>query len=93
MAHIGEVKLVVGSNEVLFLQMWPNFVAFLELVRHTMLIMALLILSIGSVQYIMDLLADVLNALNEVVGLVGFELDMSQICLSSYKWYNNINGT
>ncbi len=42
-----------------------------------MLIMVLLVLSIGFVQYIMDMLADVLNALNEVVSLVDFGLDVS----------------
>ena len=58
-----------------------------------MLIMALLVLCIGSVQYIMDLLADVLNALNEVVIPIGFELDVSRIFLSGCKWYVHINGT
>jgi len=42
-----------------------------------MLIMTLLVLSIGFVQYIMDLLADVLNALNEVVGPFSFGLNVS----------------
>ena len=42
-----------------------------------MLIMVLIVLRIGSVQYIMDLLVDVLNMLNEVVSLIDFELDMS----------------
>jgi len=52
-------------------------VAHLELVLHSMLIMALLVLSIGSVQYIMDLLADVLNAPNESVSPFIFRLNMS----------------
>ena len=42
-----------------------------------MLIMSLLVLSIGFVQYVMNLLANVLNALNEVVRLGNFRLDMS----------------
>ena len=50
-----------------------------------MLIIALLVLSISSVQYILDLLVDVLNALNEVVSPVGFGLDVCQIYLSGYK--------
>ena len=58
-----------------------------------MLIMALFVLRIGSFKYIMDLLMDVLNALNEVVSLVRFGLDMSQLCLSICKWYGYINGT
>ena len=36
-----------------------------------------LVLSIGSVQYVMNLLENVLNALNEVVCLGNFRLDMS----------------
>jgi hypothetical protein len=42
-----------------------------------MLIMSLLVLSIGSVQDVMNLLADVLNVLNEVVFLIHLRLDMS----------------
>ena len=56
-------------------------------------IMSLLILSIGNVQCIMDLLTDVLNVLNEAISLVNFGLDMSQIFMSSCKWYGHINGT
>ena len=48
----------------------------LEVVLHLMLIMSLLILSIGYVQYVMNLLVNVLNALNEVVCLRNFRLDM-----------------
>ena len=58
-----------------------------------MLIMTLLVLSISSIQYVIDLLANVLNVLNEVVSPVSFGLDMSRICLSSYKWYGHNNGT
>ena len=42
-----------------------------------MLIMPLLVLSIGFVQYVMNLLVNVLNALNEAVRLGNFRLDMS----------------
>ena len=42
-----------------------------------MLIMSLLVLSIGPFQYVMNLLENVLNALNEVVFLGNFRLDMS----------------
>ena len=58
-----------------------------------MLIMALLILSIGSVQYVMNLLADVLNVLDEAICFVNFKLDMSRIGLSSYKCHGYVNGT
>ena len=55
--------------------------------------MSLLVLSIGFVQYVMNLLADVLNALNEVVLFVIFRLDMGRIVLSSRKWHGYVNGT
>jgi len=58
-----------------------------------MLIMILLVLSIGFVQYVMDLLVDVLNVLNEAISLVNFGLEMSRSYLSSCKWYGHINGT
>lgn len=67
--------------------------AYLELLQHSMLIMVLLALSISSVKNIMDLLADVLNVLNEVVIHADFRLDVRWIYQSSYKWYTHINGT
>ena len=70
-------EFLIGTDKAFPLQMQPDFVAHLKLVWHPMLIMALLVISIGSVKYIMDLLVDVLNVLNEVVCLVSFELDMS----------------
>ena len=42
-----------------------------------MLIMSLLVLSIGAVKYVMNLLENVLNALNEAIFLGNFRLDMS----------------
>ena len=42
-----------------------------------MLIVALLVHSIGSVQYVMNLLADVLNVLDEALFFLNFRLDMS----------------
>jgi hypothetical protein len=70
-------KLAMGSSEALLLQIQPHFVTHLEVVWHPMLIMSLLVLSIGSVQDFMNLLADVLNVLNEVVFLFSLRLDMS----------------
>ena len=58
-----------------------------------MLIMTFLVLSIGSIQYVMNLLVDVLNALNEFFHFVGFRLDMSQIGLSSRKWHGYVKET
>ena len=51
------------------------------------------VLSIGSVQYFMNLLADVLNGLDEVVFFVSFRLDMILIGLSSHKWHGYVNRT
>ena len=70
-------KLAVRSSEALLLKMQPYFIAHLEVVWHPVLIMALLVLLIGFVQYIMNLLADVLNSLDEVTCFVNFRLDMS----------------
>jgi len=86
-------KLAVGPSEALLLQMQPNFVAHLELVWHLVLIMTMLVLSIGSIQYVLYILEDVLNVLNEAISHVSFRLNMSQICWSSYKWNGHINGT
>ena len=55
--------------------------------------MALLVLGIGSIQYIMKMLADVLNVLDEDFRFVSFRLDMSRIDLSSRKWHGYVNGT
>ena len=57
-----QTKLASGSSEALLWQMQPHFVAHLEVVWHPMLIMSLLVLSIGSIQYVMKLLVDVLCA-------------------------------
>jgi hypothetical protein len=70
-------KLAVGSSEALLFQMQPYFVAHFEVVWHPMLIMSLLVLSIGSVQDVMNLLEDLLNFLNEFVCLIHLRLDMS----------------
>ena len=52
---------------------------------HLRVILTLLVLSIGFVEYLMDLLVDVLNALNEVVSFVSFILDMSRIHQGSFE--------
>ena len=57
--------------------MQPNFVAHQELVWHLMLIMSLLVISTDSIHYVMNLLEDVLNALDEATFFVNFRLDMS----------------
>jgi hypothetical protein len=55
--------------------------------------MALLLLSIGFLQNIMDLLEDVLNLLNESGAFVGLRMNMGRFCLSDCKRECNINGT
>jgi hypothetical protein len=50
-----------------------------------MLIMALLVLSIGFLQNLMDLLADVLNLLNESGGFVSLRLNMGRFFLCGCK--------
>ena len=40
-------KLLMGSGKAFFLQVKPNFVSYLKLVWHSVLIMALLVLGIG----------------------------------------------
>ena len=77
MAHIEVDEACGGVSKVFLLQMQPHFVAHLEVVWHPMLIMSLLVLSISSVQDVMNLLEDVLNVLNEVVFLICLRLDMS----------------
>ena len=70
-----------------------DFVTHLKLVWHPMLIMSLLVLSIRFLQNVMDLLANMLDVLNEVVCLICFRLDMSRIYMSSCKWHGHIDGT
>jgi len=50
-----------------------------------MLIMALVVISIDSIQHIMDLLANVLNVLNEAISPFSFRLNVSQILLSGLQ--------
>ena len=73
--------------------MQPDFVTHLKLVWYPMLIMSLLVLGILFLQNVMDLLVNMLDVLNEAIFLICFELDMSQIYVSSYKWHGHINGT
>jgi hypothetical protein len=70
------MKLPMGSCKAFFVQVQPNFISHLKLVWHLMLIMALLVLRIGLPQNIMNMLADVLDSLNEPGSFVGFSLSM-----------------
>jgi hypothetical protein len=62
-------------------------------VWYPVLIMALLVLSIGFLQNLLDLLADVLNPLNESGGFVDRRLIMGRVCLCGGKRKCNINGS
>ena len=77
--------IYMGSGKEFFLQMKLNFVAHLKLVLQPILIMLLLVLSIGFLQNLMDLLADLLNPLNEFGGFVGLRLNMGRLCLCGGK--------
>ena len=66
----------MGSCEPLFLQMKPNLVPHLKLVRDAMLVMSLLVFGISFFQNLMDLLSDVLNPFNKSSGLVSLGLGM-----------------
>jgi hypothetical protein len=50
-----------------------------------MLIMAVLVLSIGFLQTLLDLLEDVLNMLNESGGFVGLRLNMGRVGMCGGK--------
>jgi hypothetical protein len=65
----------------------------MKLVRYTMLIMALLVLSIVFLQTLLDLFTDVLNLLNEYGGFVGLRKNMGRVCLCGSQRECNINGT
>lgn len=60
---------------------------------NPILIMKLLVLRISYVQYVMEMLVDLLTVITKFVIPVNFGLDMSRIYLSSYKWYGHINET
>jgi hypothetical protein len=55
--------------------------------------MALLVISIGFFQNLMDLLEDVLNLLNESGGFIGIRLNVGRVCRCGGKRNCNINGT
>jgi hypothetical protein len=54
-------------------------------VWYPVLIMELLVLSIDFLQNLMDLLADVLNRLNESGGFVGLRLNMERLILCGFN--------
>jgi hypothetical protein len=75
------VNLLMGPCKVLLLQVYPYLVSNLKLVRYPMMIMVFLVLSISFLQNLLDMLADVLNLLNESGGCVNLILNMGRVCL------------
>ena len=69
----------MGSCEPLFLQMQPNLVPHLKLVRDAMLVMSLLVFGISFFQNFMDLLLDVLNPFKKSSGIVSLDLCMGRV--------------
>jgi hypothetical protein len=69
-------NLPMGPCKEFFLQVQPNFVSHLKLMWHPMLIMALLVLGIRLLLNILNLLADVIDLLNEPGGFVSFSWSM-----------------
>jgi hypothetical protein len=82
----------MGSCKALFLQIQSNLVAYVKLVGNQMLIMVFLVLSIGFLQNIMNLLADVLNLFNEFGGLFDLRLIMGIFFMCGCKGQCYING-
>jgi hypothetical protein len=70
------MKLPMGSCKAFFQQVQPNFISHLKLVWHPMLIMTLLVLGIGLLKNIVNLLADVMDLVNEPGNFVDFGLSM-----------------
>jgi hypothetical protein len=71
-------NLVMESCKELFIQLQPNFIVYLKLVWHSVLIMVLLVLGIGLIQNILNLLVDVLDSFNEMGDFFGFTLCMGR---------------
>jgi hypothetical protein len=63
------------------------------MVWYPVFIMALLVLSIGFMKNLLDLLADVLNLLNESGGFVDQRMIRGRVCMCSGKRKCNINGS
>jgi hypothetical protein len=63
------------------------------MVWYPVLIMVLIVLSIGLLQNLSDLLADVLNPINEFGGFVDRRMIMGRVYLCGGKRECNINGS
>jgi hypothetical protein len=79
------MNLSMGSCKVFFLQVQPNFISHLKLVWHSVLIIVLLVFGIRLLQNILNLLADVLDPLNEPGRFFDFSLSMGRVYLGGHK--------
>jgi len=82
----------MGSREPLFLQMKPNLVPHLKLVRNVIVVMSLLVLGINFFQNFIDFLSDVFNPFNKSIGLFSLSLFMGRVlsCCGDGKRYINL---
>jgi hypothetical protein len=86
-------KLLMGSYEVLFLQMKPYLISHLKLMWYLMLIMALLVIGIGFFQNITNMLLDVLDSLNKFGCSIRFILNMRLFLLCNCNRKSYVNGS
>jgi hypothetical protein len=66
-------QTLLGSCEVIFLQVQPHLISHLKFVWYSMLVVALLVLGIRFMHNIMNLLLDVLDVLKKL----GFPINLS----------------
>ena len=85
------MKVSVGSYEILFFQMKPNLVAYLECVWNPMLIITFLVLAIIFLQNIMDMLSNALNSFNEYGLFFILRVSMGRFYLCICKGESYIN--
>jgi hypothetical protein len=79
------MKLTMRPCKELFLQVRLKIFANLKLVRHLLLDMAFLVIGIGILQKILNLLADVLDLLNDPGGFFIFSWSMQLVFLGGRK--------
>jgi len=73
--------LPMGFDKEFFLQMQPNFVTHLKLMWHPMLIMPLLVLGAGILQYVVNLLTNVLDLFNKLGFFINLKIHMCRFFL------------
>ena len=76
---------MMGSCEALFLQMQPYLISHLKFVWYLMMIVELIVLGIGFLNNIMNLLLDVLDALNKFGCLTNLGMRMGGLFVCNYN--------